>query len=80
VVGVVAGRARNNISNRWGGPERYLTETVVVSAAALAQIITQLPPVLRRLESEEDEQRRGQRQQEFKHAHCNSLKDKGRII
>jgi hypothetical protein len=44
------------------------------------KIITQLPPVLHRLEREEDEQRRGQRQQEFKHAHCNSLKDKGCII
>ena len=32
VVGVVAGRARNNISNRWGGAECDLTETVVVSA------------------------------------------------
>ena len=58
----------------------HIVRTVPVGMRRWRKIITQLPPVLRRLESEEDEQRRGQRQQEFKHAHCNSLKDKGRII
>jgi len=58
----------------------HIARTVPVGIWRRRKIITRLPPVVHRLQSEEDEQRRGQRQQQFKHAHCNSLKNKGRII
>jgi len=47
----------------------HIARTVPVGVRRPRKIITRLPPVLHRLQSEEDEQRRGQRQQEFKHAH-----------